>query len=57
MPESVNVDLVQRLIIQLHPKVITFGALEWKQTSPSWRRDSGAELDVDGQGSDLEWIH
>jgi glycerophosphoryl diester phosphodiesterase len=52
MPESVNMDLVQRVIIQLHPKVIAFGALDWKPDIAKLAKGFEGELDVDGQGSD-----
>ena len=52
MPESVNVDLVQRIISELHPKVIAFGASDWKPEIIKLAKDSGAELYVDRQGSD-----
>ena len=52
MPESVSVDLVQRIITELHPKVIAFGASDWKTDIIKLAKDSGAELYVDRQGSD-----
>lgn len=52
MPESVSVDLVQRIIAELHPRVIAFGASDWKPEIIRLARDSGAELYVDRQGSD-----
>jgi glycerophosphoryl diester phosphodiesterase len=52
MPESVSVDLVQSIIAELHPKVIAFGASDWKPEIIRLARDSGAELYVDRQGSD-----
>jgi glycerophosphoryl diester phosphodiesterase len=52
MPESVSVDLVQRIITELHPKVIAFGASDWKPDIIKLAKDSGAELYVDRQGSD-----
>jgi glycerophosphoryl diester phosphodiesterase len=51
MPESVNADLVQRIIAELHPKVIAFGASDWKPEIIKLAKDSGAELYVDRQGS------
>uniref|UniRef100_Q01R14 Glycerophosphoryl diester phosphodiesterase n=1 Tax=Solibacter usitatus (strain Ellin6076) TaxID=234267 RepID=Q01R14_SOLUE len=52
MPESVNIDLVQRIVSELHPKVIAFGASDWKPEIIKLAKDSGAELYVDRQGSD-----
>jgi glycerophosphoryl diester phosphodiesterase len=52
MPESVNVELVQRIVSELHPKVIAFGASDWKPEIIKLAKDSGAELYVDRQGSD-----
>jgi glycerophosphoryl diester phosphodiesterase len=52
MPESVNVDVVQRLIGELHPKVIAFSASDWKPEIIKLAKDSGAQLYVDRQGSD-----
>ena len=52
MPESGSVDLVQRIISELHPKVLAFGASDWKPEIIKLAKDSGAELYVDRQGSD-----
>jgi glycerophosphoryl diester phosphodiesterase len=52
MPESVNVDVVQRIIGELHPKVIAFGGSDWKPEIIKLAKDSGAQLYVDRQGSD-----
>jgi glycerophosphoryl diester phosphodiesterase len=52
MPESVNADIVQRIIAELHPKVIAFGASDWKPEIIKFAKDSGAELYVDRQGAD-----
>jgi glycerophosphoryl diester phosphodiesterase len=52
MPESVSLDLVQRIVSELHPKVIAFGASDWKPDIIKLAKDSGAELYVDRQGSD-----
>ncbi len=52
MPEAVNLDTIQRVILELHPKVIAFGASDWKPAIIKAAKDSGAELYVDRQGSD-----
>jgi glycerophosphoryl diester phosphodiesterase len=52
MPESVSVDMVRRTIDELHPKVIAFGASDWKAEIIKLAKDSGAALYVDRQGSD-----
>lgn len=52
MPESVSVDLVQRIIAELHPKVIAFGASDWTPEIIKVAKASGAELYVDRQGAD-----
>jgi glycerophosphoryl diester phosphodiesterase len=52
MPESVSVDVVQRIIAELHPKVIAFGASDWKPDIIKLAKESGAELYVDRQGAD-----
>jgi glycerophosphoryl diester phosphodiesterase len=52
MPESSNLGLVQRIVTELHPKVIAFGASDWKPEIIKVAKDSGAELYVDRQGSD-----
>jgi glycerophosphoryl diester phosphodiesterase len=54
MPESVNVDLVQRIIIELHPKVIAFGASDWKPEIIKLAKESGAELYVDRQSGSTD---
>jgi hypothetical protein len=46
MPESVNIDLVQRIISELHPQVIAFGASDSKPEIVRLAKDSGAELSV-----------
>jgi glycerophosphoryl diester phosphodiesterase len=51
MPESGNVDLVRRIVSELHPKVIAFGASDWQPEIIRLAKDSGAELYVDRQGS------
>lgn len=50
MPESVNAELVQRIILELHPPVIAFGASDWKPEIVKLAKDSGAELYVDRMG-------
>ena len=52
MPESSSVDLVTRIVRELHPKVIAFGASDWTPEIIKIAKDSGAELYVDRQGSD-----
>ena len=52
MPESSSVDLVTRIVAELHPKVIAFGASDWTPEIIRIAKDSGAELYVDRQGSD-----
>jgi glycerophosphoryl diester phosphodiesterase len=52
MPESVNLDVVRRIVDELHPKVIAFGASDWKPEIIKVARDSGAAIYVDRQGSD-----
>ena len=52
MPESVSVELAQRIITELHPKVMAFGASDWKPDIIKLAKDSGADLYVDRQGSD-----
>ena len=52
MPESVSVDLVQRIIAELHPKVIAFGASDWTPEIIKVAKASGTELYVDRQGAD-----
>lgn len=52
MPESGSVDQVQRIVNELHPKVIAFGASDWKPEIIKLAKDSGAEIYVDRQGSD-----
>jgi glycerophosphoryl diester phosphodiesterase len=52
MPESSNLALVQRIVTELHPKVIAFGAGDWKPEIIKVAKDSGADLYVDRQGSD-----
>src|ERR1035438_4935212 len=52
MPESSSVDLVKRIVTELHPKVIAFGASDWTPEIIKLAKDSGAELFVDRQGSD-----
>ncbi len=50
MPESVSVEVVQRTIAELHPRVIAFGASDWKPEIIKLAKESGAELYVDRQG-------
>ncbi len=50
MPEAVNAEVVKRIIPELHPKVIAFGASDWKPEVIRLAKDSGAELYVDRQG-------
>ena len=50
MPESVNAAVVERIIGELHPKVIAFGASDWKPEVIKLAKESGAELYVDRQG-------
>lgn len=50
MPESVNAAVVERIIGELHPKVIAFGASDWKPEIIKLAKDSGAQLYVDRQG-------
>jgi glycerophosphoryl diester phosphodiesterase len=52
MPESSNVEMVKRIVTELHPKVIAFGASDWTPEIIKLAKDSGAELYVDRQGSD-----
>ena len=52
MPESSNVDMVKRIVTELHPKVIAFGASDWTPEIIKLAKDSGAELYLDRQGSD-----
>jgi glycerophosphoryl diester phosphodiesterase len=52
MPESVNLDVVRRIVDELHPKVIAFGASDWKPEIIKVAKDSGAALYVDRQGGD-----
>ena len=51
MPESVNVDIVQRIVSELRAPVIAFGASDWKPEIIKLAKDSGAELYVDRMGS------
>ncbi len=51
MPEAVSVEMAQRIITELHPKVMAFGASDWKPDITKLAKDSGAELYVDRQGS------
>ena len=51
MPEAVSVEMAQRIIRELHPKVMAFGASDWKPDIIKLAKDSGAELYVDRQGS------
>lgn len=51
MPESVNLDIVQRIVSELHAPVIAFGASDWKPEIIRIAKDSGAELYVDRMGS------
>ena len=50
MPESMNVDMVKRIISELHAPVIAFGASDWKPEIIKLAKDSGAELYVDRMG-------
>lgn len=50
MPESVNVDVVRRIVSELHAPVIAFGASDWKPEIIKLAKDSGAELYVDRMG-------
>jgi glycerophosphoryl diester phosphodiesterase len=50
MPESVNVDMVKRIVAELHAPVIAFGAGDWKPEIIKLAKDSGAELYVDRMG-------
>ncbi len=52
MPESVSFELAQRIIAELRPKVMAFGASDWKPDIIKLAKDSGADLYVDRQGSD-----
>ena len=52
MPESSSVDTVKRIVAELHPRVIAFGASDWTPEIIKLAKDSGAELYVDRQGSD-----
>ncbi len=51
MPESVNVDVVRRIVAELHAPVIAFGASDWKPEIIKLAKDSGAELYVDRMGA------
>ncbi len=51
MPESVSVEVVGRIVAELHPKVIAFGASDWKPAIVKLAKDSGAEIYVDRMGS------
>ena len=42
MPESVSVEMVQRIVTELHPKVIAFGGSDWKPEIIKLAKDSGA---------------
>jgi len=50
MPESVSVEMVQRIIAELHPRVIAFGASDWKPEVIKLAKEFGADLYVDRQG-------
>jgi len=50
MPESSNVDIVTRIVNELHAPVIAFGASDWKPEIIKIAKDSGAELYVDRMG-------
>ena len=52
MPESSSIDLVTRIVSELHPRVIAFSASDWTPATIKIAKDSGAELYVDRQGSD-----
>jgi glycerophosphoryl diester phosphodiesterase len=51
MPEAVSLDVVRRTVAELHPKVIAFGASDWKPEIIQAAKDSGAELYLDRQGA------
>jgi len=51
MPESVSVDLVKRIVAELHPQVIAFSAFDWKPEIIKLAKDSGAALYVDRMGA------
>ncbi|MEO8026643.1 MAG: glycerophosphodiester phosphodiesterase family protein [Bryobacteraceae bacterium] len=50
MPESVSVEVVRKLVDELHPKVIAFGDRDWKDDIIRIARESGADLYVDRLG-------
>jgi glycerophosphoryl diester phosphodiesterase len=52
MPEAVSLDWTRRIIADLHPGVIAFGASDWKPEIIRLAKDSGAQLYVDRQGAD-----
>jgi len=54
MPESGSVAMVQRIVAELHPPVIAFGAGDWKPEIIKLAKDSGAALYVDRQGGDTD---
>jgi glycerophosphoryl diester phosphodiesterase len=44
--------MVKRIVAELHPNVIAFGASDWTPEIIKLAKDSGADLYVDRQGSD-----
>jgi glycerophosphoryl diester phosphodiesterase len=50
MPESDNVETINRLIAELHPKVIAFGARDWKPEIIRLAKEAHAEVYVDRMG-------
>jgi len=51
MPESDSVENVTRLIDELHPKVIAFGARDWKPEIIRLAKEAHADLYVDRMGA------
>ena len=47
-----SIDVVRRMIAELHPPVIGFGPSDWKPEIIRLAKRSGAELYLDRQGSD-----
>jgi glycerophosphoryl diester phosphodiesterase len=50
MPESDNVENVKKIIDELHPKVIAFGARDWKPDIIHLAKEGHAEVYVDRMG-------
>ena len=50
MPESSNLEIVHRIVDELHAPVIAFGAGDWKPEIIKVAKDSGAQVYVDRMG-------